>query len=335
MRSRTKDSKNSRIGLSFACLMLAFAVVGFAAEAVVTRKATLRKDPSTAHPPIRFLLPDDEVELIDSSTTHGYYHVKTDDDLTGWVYGRSLRIRSDAGPGAPPSPTPPGTSPPSSGGPVADTVSPDWDKPQPNQSTYDGPDGTCGPTGDGGDSFTNQRKNRTDIPTAYHDVTWQAIADLKYPVAPRSLADWSDAQKSQIMPVEGIPVRAVGYFVAIKVEDRGSGESTNCHFVGKDEVDWHMPLVQRAGDGEKTAIVVETTPRIRQSHPQWTPEALARWVNSDLPVRISGYLMFDPEHRAHLGVYRSTLWEIHPITRIEVCHAASCLDTEWIDLDQL
>jgi hypothetical protein len=28
--------------------------------------------------------------------------------------------------------------------------------------------------------------------------------------------------------------------------------------------------------------------------------------------------MFDPDHRAHLNKYRHTLWEIHPITAIEV-----------------
>jgi hypothetical protein len=55
---------------------------------------------------------------------------------------------------------------------------------------------------------------------------------------------------------------------------------------------------------------------------------LARWVNTDLPVRISGWLLLDPEHRAHLGKYRSTLWEIHPITRIEVFDGKN-----WIDLD--
>ncbi len=28
--------------------------------------------------------------------------------------------------------------------------------------------------------------------------------------------------------------------------------------------------------------------------------------------------MFDPEHRNRLGKYRMTLWETHPITKIEV-----------------
>jgi hypothetical protein len=47
------------------------------------------------------------------------------------------------------------------------------------------------------------------------------------------------------------------------------------------------------------------------------------------PVRISGWLMFDPEHAAAFGKYRGTLWEIHPITKIEVLR-----NNNWVDLDQ-
>ena len=91
-----------------------------------------------------------------------------------------------------------------------------------------------------------------------------------------------------------------------------------------------MALTKNIGDGEKDAVVVETTPRIRKSHPKWTPTALAPWKNTDAPVRISGWLMLDPEHRNHLNKYRSTLWEIHPTTKIEVFS-----NGQWVDLDLL
>jgi hypothetical protein len=122
----------------------------------------------------------------------------------------------------------------------------------------------------------------------------------------------------------------VGFLDAIKVEKGGSGESTNCHFTNPDEVDWHMPLVEHSLDEEATSIVVETTPRVRGTHPKWTATNLSEWVKSDQPVRISGWALVDPEHRAHLGKYRSTLWEIHPITKIEVFK-----DGKWVDLDEL
>ncbi len=135
-----------------------------------------------------------------------------------------------------------------------------------------------------------------------------------------------DAEKSS----HRSPGSVVGYPVAIKPQDHGGGESTNCHFINPEEVDWHRALVERPGDAESTAIVVETTPRVRQSHVKWTTHALAPWLNSTAPVRISGWTMLDPEHRNHLGRFRSTLWEIHPITQMEAFQ-----DGRWIDVDAL
>jgi len=47
-------------------------------------------------------------------------------------------------------------------------------------------------------------------------------------------------------------------------------------------------------------------------------------------VRISGWLMLDPDHRNHLGTFRSTLWELHPITKFEVY-----TEGQFVDLDHL
>jgi len=53
-------------------------------------------------------------------------------------------------------------------------------------------------------------------------------------------------------------------------------------------------------------------------------------VNTNRQVRISGWLMFDPDHPSHLSVFRTTLWEIHPITKIEVWQGGA-----WVDLESL
>ncbi len=316
------------VALSIGAVLLGAAWPALADEAALTRNANLRRDPSTARPPIRRLAPPDEVEIIDATPTNGYYHVRDEDQEEGWVWGGSIRILSDT-PGSTPSPAPSPISP-STAGAVSSTISSQWQKPAPNQTHFDGADGMCGPTGDGGDTATNLRKNRTDIPSAYHDVTWDAVAKLPYPVAPKSRANWTPAQLAQIAPYEGVALRVVGYLVAIKPQAGGNGESTNCHFTNESEVDWHIAFVGQAGEGEKASVVIETTPRVRQSHPRWTPQALHPWLNTDTPVRISGWLMLDPEHRNHLGKYRSTLWEIHPITKIEVFK-----DNRWVDLDTL
>jgi hypothetical protein len=317
-----------RVSQIWLCTLL-FASCCFGTDAVLKRNATLRNDPSSTHPPILSLTAGDDLELLSTSPTHGYYHVRTADGQEGWVYGRNLQIISDGS-----VPSTGGTGTPSTGGTTTGSavsqVPTDWDKPAPNQTQYEGVDGVCGPTGDGGDAKTNGRKNRTDAPASYHLVTWKAFQSLPYPTAGRSLEQWTAQQLAIIQPYEGISVTVVGYLAAIKVEDTGSGEATNCHFTNSEEVDWHMPLVEHSGDAEATSIVVETTPRIRQSHPKWTPTHLAPWVTSDQPVRISGWALLDPEHRAHLGKYRSTLWEVHPITKIEVFQ-----NGQWVDLDSL
>jgi hypothetical protein len=115
----------------------------------------------------------------------------------------------------------------------------------------------------------------------------------------------------------------VAYISKVKVEGK---EKTNCQFTQSGEVDWHIPIVEAASDPESTAVVVETTPRVRKWHPGWTVARLG--VGSQ--VRITGWLMFDPDHPPHLGVYRSTLWEVHPVTRIEVWKAGG-----WQNLDTL
>ncbi len=328
----TKSVCSSR--WSLCVLAIAFAWVApipcQAADGIVTHRATLRSDPSSQHKPILILQSGEDVEVLNTTPTHNYIHVRTADGTEGWVFARSIEIVATNPPSGGGPNTPPPSNVPQPG--VAAGFSPTWDKPVPPPTTFDGPDGQCGPTGDGGDTFTNLRKNRTDAPASYHEVTWKALQSLPVPpnATAKSLANWTAAELAQIQPFEGVPVSVVGFLIKIKVEDGGSGESTNCHFANPDEVDWHVPFAEHPGDGEDTSVVIETTPRVRQSHPKWTPANLAPWVNSQAPVRISGWTLLDPEHRAHLGKFRSTLWEIHPILKIEVFK-----NGQWVDADNL
>lgn len=324
------------ISLAIAAAGVSFSDDAFATDVIVKRRGTLREDPSTQKPPVAILDEGEDVELMEPGQTNGYYHVRTREGEEGYVYG------GNAQPVAPPAvalarparTVRPAGRPPDTG--IVSTIPPDWDKPQPNVTRFEGPDGECGPTGSGGgthpiDTLTNARKNRTDTAGEYHAVTWAALQALPYPQpAPTSMMNWTAAQRAIIEPYQGIAVSVVGYLAAVKVEDRGSGESTNCHFTNREEVDWHMPLVEQSRDPESTSIVVEATPRVRKSHPKWTPTALAPWVKSSAPVRISGWVLLDPDHPGHLGTYRSTLFEVHPVMQIDVWQ-----DGQWIDLDEL
>ena len=47
-------------------------------------------------------------------------------------------------------------------------------------------------------------------------------------------------------------------------------------------------------------------------------------------MRVTGFLLMDPVHPDHIEKrYRATLWEIHPVTRIEVL-----VGNRWVDFSE-
>jgi hypothetical protein len=171
----------------------------------------------------------------------------------------------------------------------------------------------CGPEGDATNQkiqALNDNKNRTDEPSDYVAVTWKQLNDLS--------AD-------RVTDFQGAPVSVVGYLShRINVE---RGESTNCHLLQPDEVDWHLYLTNSPAQGIADAVVVEATPRVRPHH-KWRRAMLTPLVDTDTQVRISGWLLYDLEHVNVIGKQRATVWEVHPITRIEVQK-----NGHWADLD--
>lgn len=297
--------------------------------AVATQDVNVRSGQSKSSRRLAVLNEGDTVALVTSGLRRGYYHVRLGDGTRGWVYSRYLRVVSGTVAPAPAAP-----APSTAAAAIAGAVKPDWEKPEPATTTFSRagfPD--CGVDGQGGDALTNHRKNRTDEPSAYHTVSFDAVLKLPYPknrIASRQ--DWPQHDQDVLAPYEGIPVTVTGFvakFRGIIVEDAQNsphGESTNCHAVDDAGVDWHVTLVRRPDDPKAKGIVVETTPRVRVAHP-WTPDMLAGAVAHRDSVRISGWLLYDPEHFAQTANYdshpvanpvRATLWEIHPITRIEV-----------------
>jgi hypothetical protein len=151
----------------------------------------------------------------------------------------------------------------------------------------------------------DSRKNRVDIPAAdaYIPIDWNVMANL-----PSSSPD----------DLQGAPVMVEGYLShRIKVQDEKPGESANCNLLNDAEVDWHIYLTNASNQPIAKAIIVETTPRTRPLH-HWNQTALEQLVNKDKKVRISGWLMYDFQHVSEIGTERISVWEVHPITRIEV-----------------
>ena len=280
--------------------------------ATVTRTVYLRSDASTDSDKIERLRPGTRLQLVEVGQTGGYYHVTAPDGQDGWVWGHNIKIEQDSSNS--------GNSG-SSGSDSSDLFSKlkQAKKPATGQPLVENGNEVCGPTGDAnnaGPQSLNNNKNRTDMPgdSDYVDIGWSDLAGLP---------------SDRVTDFVGAPVRVVGFLShKINVENQGSGESTNCHLLGDNEVDWHIYLTNSSAQPISQAIIVETTPRTRPLH-AWTTDMLRPLVDSQTQVRVSGWLMYDSEHVGAIGTQRATVWEVHPITRIEVQQ-----NGQWVNLDQ-
>jgi hypothetical protein len=59
------------------------------------------------------------------------------------------------------------------------------------------------------------------------------------------------------------------------------------------------------------------TPSIQAPKPAYTLDTLAALCGAGTALRVTGWLLYDSPHKSDSG--RSTPWEVHPMTRIEVC----------------
>ncbi len=176
----------------------------------------------------------------------------------------------------------------------------------------------CPLAGDARDAKTravNTLKRRTAAPTPA-DV--DAGATLKALTAPGDDTGRFDDMRAATIE---------GYVAGVKV---GGIESANCHTHAAAFRDTHIELTldPLAGDAS-TYVIAEVTPQVRQEMAaqgvDWSTSALrarllGRWV------RVSGWLLFDLEHRQNARntapggarIWRATAWEVHPIASLEV-----------------
>ncbi len=171
--------------------------------------------------------------------------------------------------------------------------------------------------GKGGDPALNRLKNRTEMPASFESIAFEELAALEPPadVGKKPRAHWSAAMLSAVGPQEKRAVQVVGYLLRVKLEGR---EATNCGSDKPDERDFHVWLANSPDDNRSDAVVVEVSPRVRALHKSWSLTNLNRLVRQRSRVRISGWLMLDQENPEQIGKTRATLWEIHPILKIEV-----------------
>jgi hypothetical protein len=186
--------------------------------------------------------------------------------------------------------------------------------------------GSCPNEGCGrlSDALLNVAKNHSDVPAAPEDVHVHELVDLDEPT------DWLTGQERDSVPGdEGREIRMTAFLKTVKTET--SGESCNCNQHSPANTDLHVVMDDHKNDQEADSVTAEITPRVRaQSHPTWN--AMKIGSRTGKFVRITGWLMLDTGHVHHLHkanndpadhagtpLVRATNWEVHPVTKFEIC----------------
>jgi len=145
-------------------------------------------------------------------------------------------------------------------------------------------------------------KARTDEPAALSPMTIAALFALPRP--PRA---YTRVQLADITALENRGVIVTGFVARVDPQRDG---------------DFHVqitaqPLGHCLRHTASDQLITELTPQFQVRRPAYTLDALRALCGTDTQVRISGWLLYDAPHDRDW--WRSTGWEVHPVTRIEVC----------------
>lgn len=306
-------------------LTLAIAAQAEAQTYTTRARVNLRSEPHTASYVWRVLNANTRVYQIDDEVEDNFARVRTIRGDEGWVSLAHLRESNTFALTAT-------LEEACTGDRECNYVPVGRNNLKPPRHTFHG----CGPEGKGGDSELNYLKNRTDEGD-YLAITFAALRSLPWPrtVDDYDRDEWEFDERQEVYKVEGTPIVVRAFLTydtrtkkpVIAAHEEGK-ESTNCGEEGADDVDWHLWLTAGPQQTRANSIVAEVTPRVRANHPGWTMTKLRDLAREGIEVRVSGWLMLDQEHPEQLkksgkrNKTRATLWEIHPITRFEVCEAA-------------
>jgi hypothetical protein len=302
-------TRGSRIILMCLALVLPFTLSAVSQTVGLRHNSNLRKSPSTSSAIIELLSTGTQVTLLSPKPRSAYYHVQAADGAKGWVLAKNVSV----------SPSNRSLLAQPSSSTLLNQLNAARVAAVPQPLVIGGQE-VCAAAGNSANPKMiklNSQKNRTDTPevTAYIPVDWDVLK-----VLPSASPD----------DLQGAPVMVEGYLSRrIKVQNTAPGESANCNLLNDDEVDWHIYLTSAPNQAISQAIIVETTPRTRPLH-TWDKSVLDGLVNTNKEVRISGWLMYDFQHVPDIGTQRATVWEVHPITRIEVSDGSG----GWKDIEQ-
>jgi hypothetical protein len=198
----------------------------------------------------------------------------------------------------------------------------------------------------------NRQKNRTPIDLAgakiipFDTLGFLAhVADYDRQIQAKRRREMNPSQKTQLEALEKEIVSLTGWLVFAY---QGLPETTNCK--SDQFLDWHLEVFAQPADhspqiGDPTPVICEITPRTEALlyRSNVRIQNLAAFIrlpdNSVKPtggkahkIRVTGYLMWDDEHggpndvgaivqrfspNGYHNPWRSSAWEIHPVTKVE------------------
>lgn len=185
----------------------------------------------------------------------------------------------------------------------------------------------CPPEGEGGDVELNLLKNRVDK-GAYIPVSFDSLLGLTWPrsAEQRLMSEWTPSGRAFITQYLGLPIVVEGYIGALR---EGIADPANCNRGDEDNHFWRLFINKGPRDRRSQAIIAMSSPQTRVGH-TWSAQFIRDvLIEGRVPVRISGWLYFDPVHPQEIGRTRATLWEITPVMQIEVFQ-----DGRWNPLDK-
>jgi hypothetical protein len=141
---------------------------------------------------------------------------------------------------------------------------------------------------------------------------------------------------------EGSPAVLKAYVLIARQE---GPESVNCGKNVPNQAafhDIHISLVDSKDatkDDECKSVVAEMSPHRRPT--TWNHANLQKVANAKALVRVTGQLFFDSSHvpcasgkPVRSNPKRMSLWELHPVSKFEVCTADCEGEGQWLPLDQ-
>ena len=182
----------------------------------------------------------------------------------------------------------------------------------------------CPEQGEDGDPDLHRLNNRSAPVEAPQATTVAQMNALPLPLETLrgKRATWPASTVVEVSGLEHTGVVVEGFLIAAKQQGR---EATNCQ--RKELRDDHLWIVDAQTHTRAQAVVAEVTPRWLASNPGWRLRFLKRLADQRARVRLTGWRMLDPEPPEQIGQTRGGLWDIHPITKIEVFSGG-----RWVEL---